>query len=96
MLPADAFGAPGVTRAADEPGRPHVSGTNLTSCIGRVPHVSGANLMYPLLALYLIMVVCNLAGLYHVHLSQYVMRDNLSLQHGDVALANLNHKQNAA
>ena len=52
--------------------------------------------MYPLLALYLIMVVCNLAGLYHVHLSQYVMRDNLSLQHGDVALANLNHKQNAA
>jgi len=57
---------------------PHVLGAYLmyrvvTSYNGWLPHVSGANLMYQLLASFLIMVVCNLAGLYHVHLSQYVI-----------------------
>ncbi len=45
----------------------------LTSFNGWLPHVSGANLMYQLIASCLNMVVRNLAGLYHVHFSQYVM-----------------------
>lgn len=53
------------------------------------------DLMYLVHSSFLTMVVCNLAGLYHVHFSQDVMRDNLNSQHGHTALAHIHHKHNA-